>query len=82
MSLGLVTIQLGKAGYNEGSRENIKKALEHHNNIKVVVLRSYIRDREQMDELVNRILNDLGEKYTARVVGYSIFLKKWKRKMR
>jgi RNA-binding protein YhbY len=82
MSLGIVTIQLGKSGYEEGNKENIKKALDKHKNIKVAVLKSYIRNQQQLKELKEKMLADLGENYTARVVGYSIFLKKWKRKMR
>ena len=82
MSLGLVTIQIGKAGYGEGNRENIRKVLDQHKNIKVAVLRSYIRNQDDLKRLKERMLSDLGPNYTARVVGYSIFLKKWKRQMR
>ena len=39
MSLGLVTIQLGKAGYIEGSRENIRRALDLHKNIKITQMK-------------------------------------------
>ena len=43
---------------------------------------SNIEDHVQKALRQEKMLADLGENYTARIVGYSIFLKKWKRKMR
>lgn len=82
MSLGITTVQLGKNGYNEQSLQNIKNFFKTRKDLKIAVLKSFIRGQEELKELKEKILSDLGAHYTARVVGYSIFLKKWKREMR
>ena len=82
MSLGITTVQLGKNGYNEKSLENIRFFFKSRKDLKVNILKSYIRNQEELKELKEKMLKDLGIHYTAKVVGYSIFLKKWKREMR
>ncbi len=82
MSLGITTIQLGKSGYNERNLENIKTFFLRHKDLKVTILRSCLRNQGELKSLKEKILSDLGPNYTARVVGYSIFFKKWKRQMR
>ncbi len=82
MSLGITTIQLGKNGYNERSLENIKKVFLRHKDLKITILRSCLRNQEELRSLKEKILKDMGIHYTARIVGYSIFMKKWKREIR
>jgi len=78
----IANVQLGKGGYTETQLQAIKKAFITHKNVKITVLRSYIRDKKELKELSEKILGDLGLRYTARTLGYSIFIKEWRREVR
>ncbi|MBS3081298.1 YhbY family RNA-binding protein [Candidatus Pacearchaeota archaeon] len=74
-------IQLGKRGLTSTFLEDIKKRFENNkvNNIKISVLRSARENREDMKKYAEEIKNYLGDKYTYRILGFSIFLKKWRK---
>ncbi|MCA9488033.1 MAG: hypothetical protein KC516_03675 [Nanoarchaeota archaeon] len=75
-------IQLGKNGLTESFLENLKNQFENINNIKVSVLRSCCRDKDELKEISKRMLDFLGKNYTAKLIGYTISLKKWRKDMR
>ena len=75
-------IQMGKKGITPEFVKDIEKRLEKDRNItlKVSVLRSArpngkVDVKRFGDELVER----LGEKYTVKTMGFSIFLRKWRK---
>jgi len=74
-------IQLGKRGLTPTFLEDIKKRFENNkvNNIKISVLRSARENREDMKKYAEEILNFLGNKYTYKILGFSIFFKKWRK---
>lgn len=74
-----ITIQLGKKGITEGFMQEVKKAFSNSDRVRIPILRSYCRDKAKLAEIINSILAVLGNKYTARAVGYTIFLKKWRK---
>jgi len=75
-------IQLGKNGLTENFICNLKHHFDICKNIKISVLRSCCRDREELKKISNEILEKLGKTYTARIIGYTIIVKKWRREMR
>jgi len=75
-------IQLGKNGLTESFIGNLKNHFNICKNIKISVLRSCCRDREELKKISNEILEKLGKTYTARIIGYTIIVKKWRREMR
>ena len=75
-------VQLGKNGLTENFIATLKNHFEKHKNVKIVVLKSTGREREKVKEYSKEILEKLGEKYTAKVVGFTIFVKKWRKPMR
>jgi len=77
-------IQLGKKGLTPEFILGIKKRFEkpHIKNIKISVLRSARESRENVKKYAEEILAYLGKKYTYRIIGFSIFLKKWRRELR
>jgi len=75
-------IQLGKNGLTEGFTESLKNHFNKTQNIKISVLRSCCRDKKELEEIKNKILESLGKNYTARIIGYTIALKKWRREQR
>ena len=75
-------IQLGKKGITPEFIKDIENRLEKHRNItlKVSVLKS-IRPEGKADvkKYADELIEKLGDKYTARTLGFSIFLKKWRK---
>jgi len=79
MSRGIVTFQIGKAGFTEGLVETLKNAFKDRENIKVVLLKSAGHTKEKAQEIAEKIVGGLGRNYTYRIVGFTINLKKWRK---
>ena len=77
-----VTVQLGKQGLTDNFFLTLENNFKTHENVKIVVLRQGTRDREKMLDIKETILNKLGKNYTARVLGFTIFVKKWRKPVR
>jgi len=76
------SIQIGKNGLTLGCIECIKNAFKTRENIKVHVLKSAGHDKEKVKMIANEIVKSLGSNYTYRIVGFTIFIKKWRRAVR
>lgn len=74
------TVQIGKNGLTEGLIDTIKNAFKNHDDVKVSILKSATRDREEIENIANDICTKLGKKYTYNVVGFTIFVKKWRKR--
>jgi RNA-binding protein YhbY len=72
-------MQLGKNGLTESFIENLKSNFKNCSSVRISVLRSCCRDKKELEEIKNRILEALGKNYTARTIGYTIALKKWRK---
>lgn len=75
-------IQLGKNGLTEGFICNLKHHFDNCKNIKISVLRSCCRDKEELKKIAEEILEKMGKTYTAKIIGYTIIVKKWRREVR
>ena len=75
-------MQLGKNGLTNEFIDNIKKRFENKkiNNIKISVLKSARQNgKSDVKKYAEKISSFLGRKFTYRVLGFSIFLKKWRK---
>lgn len=74
-------IQLGKKGLTQEFIEDIEKRLEKHRNasIKINVLKSARESKADVKKYADEILEKLGSKYTYKTLGFSIFLRKWRK---
>jgi len=74
-------IQLGKNGITHELLGEIKRRfdLNKFQNIKIHVLRSARKSKEDVKKYAEEIEKYLGEKYTCRIIGFSIFIKKWRK---
>ena len=75
-------IQLGKNGITENFIETLKDHFKNHENVKISVLKSAGHEKNKVQGYSEKILERLGKNYTARVLGFTISLKKWRRKVR
>lgn len=75
----LTQIQLGKNGLTDNFISTLKDHFKKHENVKVSVLKSATRDRQQLKKISEQIIEKLGDNYTSKIIGYTIILKKWKK---
>jgi RNA-binding protein YhbY len=74
-------IQLGKNGLTENLILNLKHHFETCKNVKISVLKSCCRDREELKQINAQILQKMGSHYTSRIIGYTIVVKRWRKDM-
>jgi len=72
-------IQLGKNGITDNFIESLKNQFKDARTVKISVLKSACRDREELKEIEEKFLKELGPNYTAKTIGYTIALKKWRK---
>ncbi len=75
-------VQLGKQGVTDNFIATLKNHFNKHDNVKVKVLKSAGHEKAKVEEYKDEILESLGKRYTARTIGFSIFVKKWRRAVR
>ncbi|MEM3074626.1 MAG: hypothetical protein QW727_01645 [Candidatus Pacearchaeota archaeon] len=74
-----LSIQVGKNGISENFFQTLKSYFNNHENVKIVFLKNFTRDREIIRKYAEEITNELGKNYTYRVLGFTIFIKKWRK---
>ncbi len=72
-------MQLGKNGITENFIETLKGIFQNHDQVRVSVLKSAREKREDMKKYSDEIIKKLGEKYTAKSIGFKIIIKKWRK---
>ena len=77
--VNMTQLQIGKKGLTPEFIEGLKKAAEGVENIRVSLLKSAGRDREEIKEMKDEILKELGDKFTAKIIGFTIVIKKWRK---
>ena len=75
-------IQLGKNKISENFINTLKNHFKNHENIRISVLKGAGHEKKKVKEYSEKILEKLGKNYTARIVGFTIFIKKWRRGVR
>lgn len=74
-----IKLHLGKRGLTEDFINGLKNAFKTRRRVKIKVLKSLERDREKIKELADKIIEELGENYRCKVIGFTIKLKKEKK---
>jgi RNA-binding protein YhbY len=72
-------VQLGKNGITENFLGMLRVHFSNCRTVKVSVLKSARENKEDLKKLSEELLKHLGENYTAKVIGFKIVLKKWRR---
>ena len=75
-------IHLGKNRVTDKFIETLKGHFKNHDNVKVSILKSATRNKAEMKKFSEDILDGLGKNYTAKMLGFTIFLKKWRKNVR
>ena len=75
-------MQLGKNGITDNFIKTLKNGFTFHENVRISVLKSAGHGRNKIKEYEEEILNKLGNNYTARKIGFTIVVKKWRKPVR
>ncbi len=78
----LSTMQLGKKGITDNFINTLKGHFKKNKNVKISVMRSILPEKggkKEVQKYSEKIISLLGKNYTSRVVGFSIFIKKWRK---
>ena len=68
-----VKFQIGKNGLTEGVLGSLVNALKNHKQVRVSVLKSACRDRNELTKLAEELVSKLPVK-NHRIIGYTIIL--------
>lgn len=71
--------QLGKEGITENFIYGLKNYFKKHENIKISVLKNATRNKTEIKKFSEKILEELGKKYTSKIIGFTIVVKKWRK---
>jgi RNA-binding protein YhbY len=79
-------MQLGKNGLTENFIQTLKSNFEKNDTVRISVLKSAGgeegRTKETAKKFSEDMLNKLGKNYTAKLIGFKIILKKWRKARR
>lgn len=75
-------LQLGKNKLTENFIETLKSHFKKHGYVKISVLKSCCRDREELKKISDELLDKLGNNYTSKRIGYTLVVKKWRKPVR
>lgn len=75
-------MQLGKQGITENFINSLKNQFKNSQVVKVYVLKSASRDREEIKQFRDELLKNLGKNFTGKIIGFTIILRKWRKKVR
>ncbi len=75
-------IQIGKNGVTDNFIASLKNQFNDCNNVRISVLRSARENKDDVKKFSDDILEKLGKNFTARTIGFTIILKKWRKPQR
>ena len=75
-------IQLGKNGVTENFIKCLESLFKNHKDVKIHVLKSATRNREEIKKHSEEIVKKLGKNYTAKIIGFTIMIKKWRKNIK
>lgn len=75
-------IQIGKKGLTPETQNQIKNIFENVNSLRISILKTATRDKEEKIKIADEIINTLGRNYKYRIIGYTIVINKFKKPVR
>ena len=74
-------LQIGKKGLTSEFIEDVRNRLEEHRNatVRIAVLKSARSGKEDVKKYADELTSKLGTQYTAKTLGFTVLLKKWRK---
>ncbi|MGB9707837.1 MAG: YhbY family RNA-binding protein [Candidatus Pacearchaeota archaeon] len=83
MRSSLVSFQIGKHGLTPGFIEALEITFKNHELVKIAILKSACRDRDELKKIAEEICSELKKKlnksFTAKIVGFTLYVRKWRK---
>tara|TARA_Y100000310_G_C20586892_1_gene765905 strand:- start:92 stop:340 length:249 start_codon:yes stop_codon:yes gene_type:complete len=76
------SIQIGKNKITENFLSGLKNQFKNYENVRISVLKSGTRDKKEIKKFSDDIVKNLGKNFTAKIIGFTIVVKKWRKKVR
>jgi RNA-binding protein YhbY len=73
---GTLAFQIGKNGLTKTGIDHLASAFKTRRVIKVQLLRSAAESREKIEEIAQKLIEELPGKYNYRIIGFTIILMK------
>jgi RNA-binding protein YhbY len=75
-------LQIGKKGLTSEFIEQIKSFFQTQTLVKVIILKSACRNKEEAKEIGEKLIESLGKQYTYTLIGYVLTVRKWRKSQR
>ncbi len=75
-------LQIGKAGLSDAFVGQVKSIFENEKILKINILKSACRDKEQAEKIGEDLVSLLGKKFGYKLVGYVLTLIKFRKERR
>ena len=75
-------LQIGKKGLTKEFVEQLKRAFIDTESIKISLLKSSTRDKQEAMNMGQELIESLGKNYTFRLIGYTLSVHKWRKDQR
>ncbi|MFH1522069.1 MAG: YhbY family RNA-binding protein [archaeon] len=75
-------LQLGKNGLSDAFIEQVKSIFENEKLMKVSILKSACRDKDEANKIAKNLIEELGPKYSYKLVGYVMTIIKYRKSQR
>lgn len=76
----LAQFQIGKNGLTDGVIESLSSALKNHKQVRISVLKSACRNKEDLKKIAEELQAKLPYNLKVRTIGYTIILVKLRKK--
>ncbi len=77
----VVQFQIGKAGINEGVIHTISELLKSHKQVRISVLKSATRDRDEIKKMAEELNKKSEIPFDYKIIGFTIILRRRLSKM-
>ena len=71
-----INFQIGKSGVTQGVIDSLKLAFKNHKRVRISLLQSSGRNRQNIKNIAGEIISKLGKHLEYRIIGFTIILKK------
>jgi RNA-binding protein YhbY len=77
--MAIKELQIGKNGLTENFFQTLGNYFQKTRTVKISVLQSARESKEDVKKYAQEILEKLGKNYTAKIIGFTITIKKWRK---
>lgn len=75
-------LQIGKAGLSDAFIEQVKGIFKKERILKISILKSACRNKDKADEIGQRLIGVLGNKFDYKLIGYVLTIIKYRKVQR